>query len=192
MTRPRTYNKVAILLHWLIAGCFVGLFCVGFYMARLGDDALSLKFTLYQWHKSFGITVLLLAVIRLAWRFTHTPPAILASGWQAYAAKAAHGALYTLTLLIPLVGWAMVSASPWNIPTVLFGFIPWPHLPLLPDLADKRAAEDVLKLVHMSLAYGTAFLVLAHAGAAFHHHFRLRDNTLVRVVPFLQEPPHDP
>lgn len=192
MTKPHTYNKVAILLHWLVAGCFAGLLCVGFYMARIGDDALSLKFTLYQWHKSFGVTVLLLTVLRLVWRITHTPPVLLASGWQAYAARTGHVALYILTLLIPLAGWAMVSASPWNIPTVLFGFIPWPHLPLLPDLADKPAAEEMLKLVHMSLAYGTAFLVLAHAGAAFHHHFRLRDNTLVRIIPFIKEPLHDP
>lgn len=192
MTRPQhhddRYSGIAIALHWLIAACFVGLLSVGFFMSRLGDDALSLKFTLYQWHKSFGITLLLLTVARIGWRLISPAPAPLASGWHKQAASAGHILLYSLTLFIPLAGWAMVSVSPWNIPTVLYGTIPWPHLPYLPEVADKQGAEAVLKLAHKTLAYLGAGLAVLHMFAALRHHFLLKDRTLMRMIPRLKGP----
>ncbi len=183
LQQSNRYSAVAIALHWLIAACFIGLLTVGFIMTHLEDDTLSLKFTLYQWHKSFGVTLLLLTLVRIMWRLTNVPPPPLNEGWQANASLVAHGLLYVLTLLIPLAGWAMVSASPWNIPTVLYGVIPWPHLPYLPDLADKQSAEAVLKLTHKTLAYFAASLAVLHGAAAFRHHFLLKDKTLMRMIP---------
>jgi cytochrome b561 len=99
------------------------------------------------------------------------------------AASAAHGLLYLLLVGLPLTGWAVVSLSPFNIPTVLYGLVPWPHLPLALLLPDKASAEGVLKLVH---AYGawllTALLVL-HVAAALRHHLILRDDVLHRMLP---------
>lgn len=178
------YSLVAIILHWLIALGFMGMIGVGFYMTSLGDSDLSLKFTLYQWHKSFGITILLLTIFRLGWRATHAPPRPENSltRMQKFA-KGVHGILYVLTLVIPLVGWAMVSASPFNIPTVLFGELNWPHLPYFSNLPDKDHAESLLKLLHKTLAYGAAALVLGHIAAALRHHFILKDATLVKMMP---------
>lgn len=186
-THGNRYTRIAMLLHWLIAALFIGLIAVGIYMTRLGDEALAKKFALYQWHKSFGITLMLLTIIRLAWRLTHRPPALLAApGSLAHrAATLGHIGLYGLTLLVPLAGWAMASASPYNIPTVLYGTAPWPHLPPFDTLADKATAEAVLKTLHRWLAYLAGTLALVHAAAALYHHLILRDATLVRMIPFL-------
>jgi cytochrome b561 len=86
---------------------------------------------------------------------------------------------------MPLVGWALVSASPFNIPTVLYGVVPWPHLPIVTDLPNKAAVEAGLKLVHASGAWFLIALLVLHAGAALRHHFVLRDDTLRRMLPSL-------
>ncbi len=182
------YSTVAVFFHWLIALLFTGMVGAGFYMTGLSDSDLSLKFSLYQWHKSFGITIMVLTVFRLGWRLTHAPP----HGGSPHAgrqqiAKAAHILLYFLTLAIPLAGWAMVSASPFNIPTLLFGEFHWPHIVFLDDLSDRASAESTLKLIHKILAYGTAVLVLGHVTAALHHHFILRDDTLAKMIPWTEK-----
>ncbi|MBO6504659.1 MAG: cytochrome b [Kordiimonadaceae bacterium] len=171
MSVPKSYSSVAVLLHWVIALMIVGLLFVGFFMARLGDEQLSLKFELYQWHKSFGISVLLLTSLRLVWRLTHQKVEPLAAGWRDAAAHATHVLLYLLSFTIPLAGWAMVSASPWSIPTVLFDLIPWPHIPWLAEAANKAQAEAIFKQIHATMAYGAATLVALHVLAALQHQF---------------------
>ncbi len=178
------YSAIAILLHWLIALLFIGMIGVGFYMTGLGDADLSLKFSLYQWHKSFGVTIMVLTLCRLGWRLTHAPPhgADPHAGAQ-QVAKAAHILLYFLTLAVPLAGWAMVSASSFNIPTLLFGEFHWPHIAFFNNLSDKISAESALKLIHKTLAYGTAVLAAGHIVAALRHQFILRDHTLAKMMP---------
>lgn len=176
-----SYTAVAVLLHWAIALMIIGLLFVGFFMARLGDDHISLKFELYQWHKSFGITVLLLTCLRLAWRLTHQKPEPLEAGWRGAAAHATHALLYMLSFAIPLAGWAMVSASPWNIPTVLFDIIPWPHMPGLAESANKAQTEAIFKQVHAFMAYGAATLVTLHIMAALQHQFWFKHASFERM-----------
>ena len=182
--QAKRYSLIAVLLHWLIALLFAGMIGVGFYMTRLGDTELGLKFSLYQWHKSFGITIMLLTLCRLGWRLTHTPPRNTNfRAWDQRIAATVHILLYSLTFAIPLMGWAMVSASPFNIPTLLFGEFHWPHFTFLSELPDKASAESMLKLIHKTLAYGAAALALVHMAAALRHHFILRDNTLMKMIP---------
>ena len=184
VSQMERYSTIAILLHWLIAVLFIGMIGVGFYMTGLGDADLSLKFSLYQWHKSFGVTIMLLTLCRLGWRLTHAPPIGATPPAKAQiAAKVAHILFYFLTLAIPLVGWAMVSASPFNIPTLLFGELHWPHLAFFNNFPDKTSAESTLKLIHKTLAYGTAVLAVGHIAAALRHHFILRDHTLAKMIP---------
>lgn len=171
MSAVRSYHGVSIALHWLIALVIFGLITMGAFMTRLGNDELALKFELYQWHKSFGITILLLTLLRLFWRLTHRRPQALEKGWRGKASQATHFLLYGLSSAVPIAGWAMVSASPWNIPTVLFDLVSWPHIPLLTDIEDKAGMEARLKLVHSWLAYGTATLVTLHILAALQHQF---------------------
>ena len=97
------------------------------------------------------------------------------------AAESTHILFYFLMLGLPLSGWALVSASVFNIPTVLYGIIPWPNMPVLSNLSNKAPVEATLKTLH---AYG-AWLLLAvlalHLGAVLRHQFILRDDVLRRM-----------
>jgi cytochrome b561 len=182
--RGRRYTIVAILLHWTSALCVLVLIGMGLVMTHAALTPMR-QFELYQWHKSLGITALALTALRLAWRAAHPPPPLPATmpRPERRAASAAHALLYLLLVGLPLTGWAVVSLSPFNIPTVLFGALPWPHLPLAESLSDPAWAEGVVKRVHACGAWLlTAFLAL-HVAAALHHHLILRDDTLRRMLP---------
>jgi cytochrome b561 len=170
-------------LHWLIALAILGLLAVGWIMTSLpnGPD----KFVLFQLHKSVGITVMLLALARLAWRWFHPPPEMLQSmpPWEKQAARVTHVFLYILMIAMPFVGWVIVSASTMNIPTVLYGVIPWPQLPIIPDLTDKKEIGHMAGRIHGYLAWVIAVIVAGHAAAALKHHFIDRDNVLTRMAP---------
>jgi len=184
MAAPRRYTLVAILLHWTIAALILSLLGVGLWMTRLPSGTAQ-QFTLYQLHKSLGILVLLLTLLRMVWRLTHRPPP-LPHGlrpWERKTVHAAHLGLYALMLLLPLTGWAMVSASPWNLPTLLFGTVPWPHLPVLGTLQDKAPVEAALKSAHEIAAWIAIGLIALHVGGALKHHFILRDDVLLRMLP---------
>jgi cytochrome b561 len=99
------------------------------------------------------------------------------------AAHGLHWLLYVFMIGMPLTGWAVVSSSPFNLPTVLFNLVPWPDLPVLPSLANKAAVSHVLAWVH---AYGSWILIAllaVHIGAALRHHVVKRDPILARMVP---------
>ena len=172
-SRRTRYTTVAITLHWLIAALVVTIATLGLVMVNV-KLAPIWQFRLYQWHKSIGITILLLAVVRLAWRLAHPAPPLPAEmpRIERQAASATHWVLYGLMLGMPLVGWALVSASPYNIPTLLYGVIPWPHLPVLPGLPNKAAVEGALKLVHQYGAFVLIGLVVVHAAAGAAASFR--------------------
>jgi cytochrome b561 len=178
------YTATAITLHWVIAlGILVqlglGLVMVH-YPLTVGE-----QFKLYQLHKSIGITVLFAVFLRLFWRLSHRPPELPEAmpALERQAASATHVILYCFMFALPFTGWAVVSASPFDIPTVLFGLIPWPDLPVLSTLADKHAAEAVLSYIHSRLAFVLIGLLALHILAALRHHFLLHDNILRRMLP---------
>jgi cytochrome b561 len=182
--RPSRYTLVAIILHWVMALGVLALAGIGLAMTHLNLDPLRL-FQLYQLHKSIGITILLAAILRLAWRLAHRPPA-LPSSMTPFTRKVAEGShvlLYFALFALPLTGWALVSASVLGIPTVLYGVVPWPHLPILSTLENKKPVEDALKLIHAYGAWALIALVAGHAGAALHHHFIAKDDVLRRMLP---------
>ncbi len=178
------YGDVAVIFHWLIALLIIGLLAIGKYMASL-DDNDPVRYALTQWHKSFGITVLLLSLLRLAWRFTHTPPPELKTipNWQQRAASFAHVLLYVLMIAIPLTGWIMVSASPLNLETILFNVIEWPHLPPFDTLDNREAIAHSFHEYHELAANLLILILLAHIGAALKHHWFDKDTTLLRMLP---------
>ena len=179
------YGDTAVIFHWLIAFFIIGLLAVGKYMTGLEEND-PVRFVLTQWHKSFGITVLVLSVLRILWRLTHKPPPELDSipAWQQRIAGLVHLVLYGLMLGLPITGWIMVSASPLNIDTVLFGVIPWPHLPL-DTLPDKEAVSAAFHDYHEYASTALIVLLLAHIGAALKHHFVAKDAVLIRMLPKL-------
>jgi cytochrome b561 len=173
--RPR-YTAVAISLHWLLAVLLLGMVALGFYMHDLRLSPLKLR--LVNWHKWTGVSVFLLAWLRLAWRAGHTPPPLPAATLPLLrlAANGLHLALYALMFLIPLSGWVMSSAKGFQ--TVWFGVLP------LPNLVDKDPAlgERLLQL-HATLNLLLLLLVAGHLGAALKHHLIDRDDVLVRMLP---------
>jgi cytochrome b561 len=173
------YTRTAITLHWIIALLIFTAFPLGVYMHELPLSPDKLR--LYSWHKWIGVTIFLLAMFRVSWRGTHRPPPLPAAmaSWEKFAAHSVHYLLYVLILAIPLSGWLMSSAK--GVQTVWFGVLP------LPDLVSKdKELGDSLKEVHEVLNFLMLGLVLAHIGAALKHHFIERDDTLVRMLPFLR------
>ncbi|MBY0423773.1 MAG: cytochrome b [Parvularculaceae bacterium] len=187
MAQQDRYTAVAIGLHWLIALLIVGQIAGGFIMADLPDGS-PLKFQAFQLHKSFGLTVLILTVVRLGWRIGHKPPPLPAAmpGWEKAAARATHVGFYALLIALPLLGWAFVSATPFQVPTFLFGVIPWPHLPFFEGVADRKAVAEQIMGLHEAAAFVMIGLAALHVLAALKHHFVNRDPVLARMLPFLR------
>ena len=174
------YTPTAIALHWLIALLIFVAFPLGVYMhdLPLSPD----KLRLYSYHKWIGVTVFMLAMVRVYWRAAHIPPALPDSmpNWEKFAAHATHYALYVLIFIIPISGWLMSSAKGFQ--TVWFGVLP------LPDLVGKdKELGDLLLEVHKLLNFLLFGLVLAHVGAALKHHFIQHDDILARMVTFLRK-----
>lgn len=184
LNSSRRYGSVAMLLHWVIALSIIGMIGLGLYMhdLPLSDPQ---KFTLFQLHKSIGLTILGLSVFRLLWRWVNRLPPLPdgLKAWERFAARFTHVAFYVLMIGIPLVGWAMVSASPWGLPTYWFGVAQVPHLPYFSTAPNKAELEGTLKFVHFWLAMGAVGLLFLHVGAALKHHFILKDDVLKRMLP---------
>lgn len=174
---PDRWGSVSKSLHWLIALLILALGIVGLLMGELPRTPK--YFWVYTAHKSIGITVLALVVLRLAWRLYAGAPRPVPGtpGWQERVASATHWLLYAMMLAIPLSGWLYDSASGLR-PFKLFGLLEMPKL-VAPD-------EGAAQLSHALHEWGFWLLilvVLAHAGAAFYHHIQQRDTTLVRMLP---------
>ncbi|MDX5593634.1 cytochrome b [Pseudovibrio sp. SPO723] len=180
---PLNYGLVAMSFHWLMALLIIGLIALGLYMVRLPLTDPE-TFQLYQLHKSFGFVVLVLAVMRLVWRFLNPSPELPAGmPWiERLAAHLGHAGLYGLMLFLPLSGWLMVSASPWGLPTVIFDSFNLPHLPVPAFLGTKEQAEGLLKIVHEYAAYFLILMVVLHVAAALKHHFISKDDVLRRMT----------
>ncbi len=178
------YTTVAISLHWLIALLIFAGWGLGTYMHDLPLSPDKLRY--FSWHKWIGVTVFLLAVVRVGWLATHPAPRLSSSipRWQARTARVTHFALYLFMFIVPLSGWLMSSAK--GVPTVYFGVLPMPDL-----IAKDKALGKILEEVHEVFAYGLAFLVALHIAAALKHHFVDRDGLLARMLPFLS-PPRNP
>lgn len=172
------YTGTAIGLHWAIALLMVAAFGLGMVMTDIpGFSPTKLRY--YAWHKWLGVTVFILAVVRLSWRVTHPVPPLPATlpVWQRRASHGLHHLLYLLMFAVPLSGYAYSMAA--GVPVVYLGVLPLPIL-MGPD----EAWKAVLKLVHVSLNYSLAGLVGLHVLAALKHQFVDRDGIVRRMLPW--------
>ncbi|WP_298982140.1 cytochrome b [uncultured Roseibium sp.] len=177
------YGLIAIFFHWTMALLILGMLAFGLYLDGLPQTEQS-TFQLYQLHKSIGFVVLALAALRLVWRLFNPTPK-LPEGMhplEKVAANLGHVGLYVLIFAMPITGWFMVSASPWNIPTIAFNVLPIPHLPVPAALGSQEDAETFFKVLHEYGAFLLIALIVVHVAAALKHHFIARDDTLKRMV----------
>lgn len=187
-TRTR-YGTVAMTLHWLIAALVLINIYLGlsFDFYQKGDAAL---FQVVQIHKSIGLTVLTLSILRLLWRLVNPVPPLPAgmSPLLKFLAHATHYLLYFLIIAIPLSGWAMVSSSRLGLPTMYFGLFQWPHIGFLAamPLDQKKMLSGQFSEMHELLAWSAIVLVTLHVAAALYHQFFRRDEVLKRMLPGAQ------
>ena len=183
------YSAVAISLHWVIAALLLTNIGLAWYFNTLTGTA---KIEPFQLHKSIGITVLLLSVLRLGWRLAVPAPKLpdYVTGWEKWLAKTVHVLFYVVMLGMPLSGWAMVSASPLIkvFPITLYHVVPWPTLGFLANLphAQMKQAHGVFMATHgllADLAYG---LVVLHVAGALKHQFISNDDVVARMIPFMR------
>jgi cytochrome b561 len=171
------YGSFAKVLHWSITVLIAVQFAIGWSMPHIGRN--TRPDTLINLHFSFGMLILLIVIVRLAWRLKH-PVSLLTANtplWQQRAAGAGHLLLYALLLAIPVLGW--LSASGRNFPVNLFGLVEFPAL-----LRPKHPWTGTLGDIHMVLSnYILLGVVAMHGLFALYHHFILHDDTLRRMLP---------
>jgi cytochrome b561 len=171
------WGAVAQLLHWLIVALIIA-------QVILANIALDLplgvrKLAMFARHKSVGITILVLAVLRLAWRWANPTPALPTTlkPYERVLAGLTHAGLYILLFAMPLTGWMMTSAR--GFPVSWFGFLQ------LPDFVPKNdSLYNAMKQTHDTLALALYAIVFLHVAAALKHHFMLKDDVLRRMLPF--------
>jgi cytochrome b561 len=173
---PAHYTAVAQALHWLIAALIV----IQFTLAYMADDLPigAHKLALLARHKSFGMTVLMLAILRLLWRLGHAPPP-LPSGMtplERMLARGTHMAFYVLLFAMPLTGWLMSSAKNYSVSW--FGLFTWPNL-----IGKNETAFKLLLSTHETLSFVLFAIAILHIVAALKHHFWNKDDVLLRMLP---------
>ncbi len=186
MIRSDKYTGTAMALHWAIAVLIIGNVALSFLADSFPESWVR---TIVDTHKSVGITVLGLAILRLLWRVAHRPPPLPSTypAWEKTSAHAAHVALYVVIFGLPLSGWLHDSA--WTgaatHPMFLFGLVPWPRLWFFQGLDD--SAKDhwhaVLFTVHKAFGYALYGLLALHVLGALKHQFIDKEPELQRMLP---------
>lgn len=171
----RCWGAPARLMHWLVAAlvlvqCVLGAMAVAWPLSPV-------KLDLFVWHKSTGMLVLVLVLMRAGWRVVNVTPALPAEtpALERHAARATHLLLYAVLVLLPLSGWVAGAAA--NVPFRVFRVIPLP-MPVAPD----EALAALANAVHAALVAALAMLLTAHVAGALRHHFVLRDDVLLRML----------
>jgi cytochrome b561 len=173
--QPRQFAAFSRVLHWTMAAMVLTMLCIGVAMvASLGD-----YHVLVSIHRPLGIAILILVVVRFVNRLLNPPPPFPAtmSGAERLAATGSELAMYGLMLVLPLVGWGMLSAA--RYPIVLLGAV---HLPFI--LPHNPTLYAVLRKAHTILAYLFFLTFMGHFGAILFHTLIVRDGLLMRMAPW--------
>ena len=176
-----SWGRVSRYLHWIMAVLLVGQVLLGRYAGAL--ERSPEKLSLMVWHKSIGISLLLLLSARFIWlRINPTPGAVPGTArWTRTVATLSHVTLYLLMAAVPLTGWLMNSAK--NIPFRLFRVVPWPNL-----IEADAGLGRIFEYWHSQLVTILSVLVCIHVTAALWHHFFHHDDTLKRMLGEIKDP----
>ena len=191
-----SYTRTAVFLHWLIGLGILCMFALGWYMTGLPKEGPKLttfdmfNLGIYSWqsaepvslrnlyfnlHKSIGITLLALIVLRIVWRLTHEPPSLLASlkVWEKKLANLGHRLLYVLMIAVPLSGLIMTLNGKYGVK--------WFGIPLLPASENKPVREVFLNM-HEIVGIILLVVIVVHVLGALKHHFIDKDGSLQRML----------
>nr|WP_321358968.1 cytochrome b/b6 domain-containing protein [uncultured Hyphomonas sp.] len=179
------YTAVAILLHWAIAALILFMIWLGWNM----DD----NQARFQLHKSIGITILFLSVARVLWRWLNPPPPLPAdmAPWEKRLSHGVHIGFYALMIGLPLLGWLIVSTSKFQVSTVLFGTVSWPHLPFTEGLRG-GVVHKIAEFLHSKGAWVLIVLLGLHVGGAIKHEIAAEQGVFKRMIPGLFGRAHTP
>jgi cytochrome b561 len=170
------YPGTSKLLHWLIAACVLTTIPVAIWMKNAPEGPL--QNTLYNLHKSIGILILMLMILRIINRFVVGSPAPEPSlkRWERAVSSAVHGLLYVLLVAMGIVGW--VANSAYGAPTPFFGLFELPAL-----VGKNEALSERLFFIHRWTGFAVAALAAMHIAAALQHYFIRGDGVLQRMLP---------
>jgi cytochrome b561 len=166
VTSAVAYKLLARVLHWLTAVRVLAMIALGFVIANIEDLP-----RLYDLHRSIGVLLLVIVLVRLAYRVTHPPlplPLI-----QRLVAGFVHRTLYAVLIVQPILGWIATSGAPITVFWVLA---------LPPIWREDRAFSDQLFAAHAALGIALALVICAHVGGALFHHFIRKDRVLMRML----------
>lgn len=172
-----TWGTISKTFHWILALLIIGMGCLGWYMTWLPNAPSKIK--IYALHKSIGLTILALLLLRVIWRlFDRRPTELPMPHWQHIAARVVHIVLYAVMLLMPLSGWLFNSAG--NFPLQWFGLF---HVPSLSG-GENPLLKVIAGILHLGLFWVLLIAFILHVGGALKHHLIDRDSTLLRMLPW--------
>jgi cytochrome b561 len=195
MSNNNKYTKTAVILHWLIALAIFAMFALGWYMTGLPKEApKQMAYDLFDWgiytwqlgeeasprnfyfnlHKSVGITILGLVIIRILWRLTHKPPALLTSykAWERKLSTAAHHLLYLLMFALPVSGLTMAMSGKYGVK--------WFGLDFLSG-SDNEMIREIFKEAHEVIGFIILLVIALHIVGALKHKLIDKDTTMDRM-----------
>lgn len=171
-----TYGSFAKFLHWAI----VLLILPQYFLVEAAEELPNglEKLQLMTWHKSLGMLVLILALVRILWKVMNKGlPDPIGTAWQRKAAAAGHGLLYLLILAQPLSGWIVSSSG--NHPVTLFSWFQFPAI-----VGENHDLHELMEEVHEVLFFALLAVAVVHVAAALYHHVVLKDGVLRRMLPY--------
>lgn len=183
-----SYGRIARWLHWGTALLFLLAYCAVYYRHWFTEKKTAENLIALDLHLSAGISIGVIVILRIIWRNMNVQPTLEAGPrWQHVSAHVAHYALYAIMILMPLSGYLGTGRATdffflFQIPkfeeTWLFDVFVWEYL----DLTFKEF-EEPIDFFHKEImgAWLVWMLIVGHASAAFYHHFRLKDRTLIKM-----------
>jgi len=174
----RSWGALTKALHWIIVILIIAQFLIASRAHSLPRGPALIE--AWGWHKSIGMTIFMLAVIRLVWRWMNPVPDLSAEiqPWERTLAKISHVLLYALLFAVPLTGWMMSSAK--NFPVSWFSLFQWPDL-----VAPDPSLSKILETTHETLVKVLFVVALLHIAGALKHHFMDKNDVLKRMLPFV-------
>lgn len=178
---PSSWGSAAKGFHWVMAAVIVVQVPLG--VAAAAWHVSPTRIELFYWHKSLGVLLLALVVLRLAWRAVNPTPALPGDlpPWERVAARSGHALLYALLVSLPLSGWVVNSAA--NVPFRAFRMLRLPAI-----VAPDEALATGFARLHAVLAAALVLMLVVHVVAALRHHLVRKNDVLARMLPGRDRP----